>query len=326
MKTRRENKENEMNTDTGDTIREHLTVLLKRRSVTALCCGILTLLLAFYGIIAGVNKTITVFHVNGFMSFSYYTMVSNLFAALSAAFVFPYTVEGIRKKRFILPKWVSVIHYMATVTITITMVFVLAFMSWSSPEDAFGGSNIVTHVFCPIFILISFFQIESGKMFSWKDRLLGIIPFFLYLAVYFIEVVIIGAENGGWQDLYQIRDYLSPFLAIPALLLLAFGVSTAIAFAANQYTKNGVKKTYLLWREDLDPVEVRIEAYGLGRMISLHSEKESIQIPYDILEYLAERYHLKTEDLMKPFVKGLLIGLDELNKGNELNDRQTTKS
>lgn len=67
------------------------------------------------------------------------------------------------------------------------------------------------------------------------------------------------------------------------------------------------------WRQDLDPIEVRIEAYGLGRMISRHSDEQSIQIPYDILKFLAERYHLKIEDLMKPFVKGLLMGLDEKN-------------
>lgn len=316
-----------MNTNARNSIREHLTVLLKRRSVTALCCGILTLLLAFYGIISGVNRTVAVFHENGFRSFFYYTMLSNLFAALSAAFVFPYTVEGIRKKRFILPGWVSVVHFTATVTITITMAFVLAFVSRASPDDAFGGANLVTHVFCPVLILISFFQIESGHLFTWKDRLIGIIPFCLYMTVYYIEVVAIGAENGGWQDLYQIREHLSSFLAIPLLLLLAFGVSTAIALLSNCLTKKRSIKLYRLWREDLDPVEVRIEAYGLGRTASRYSERESIQIPYDILKYLAERYHLKTEDLMKPFVKGVMIGLDEMNsKESGPEDSQTNKS
>ena len=300
-----------MNQKANGSIREHLTVLLRRRSVIALCCGVLTLLLAFYGIIAGVNKMIAVYHENGFMSFIYYTMLSNLFAALSAAFVLPYSVEGIRRKRFVLPEWVSVMHYMATVSITITMVFVFAFISWAAPDLAFGGHNLVAHVFCPLLILISFFQIESGYLFTWKDRLLGIIPFCLYQVVYFVEVVVIGEENGGWKDIYRIRQYLSPYLAIPLLLLLAFGVSTAIALVSNRLTNKRKEEIYRLWRDDLDPIEIRIEAYGLGRMTSQHSDRENIQIPYDILQYLAERYHLKTEDLMKPFVKGLLIGLDE---------------
>jgi hypothetical protein len=68
---------------------------------------------------------------------------------------------------------------------------------------------------------------------------------------------------------------------------------------------------YMLWHEDLDPIEVRIEAYGFGRMVGRYSEKNNIQIPYDILMNLAQMYHLETEDLIKPFFKGLLIELKE---------------
>ena len=67
----------------------------------------------------------------------------------------------------------------------------------------------------------------------------------------------------------------------------------------------------MLWRDDLDPVEVRIEAYSFGESASQYGETSRLEIPFDILKYLAEKYHLKTEDLMKPFVKGLLIGLNE---------------
>ena len=120
-------KRSKMKTENKTNIREYLTVLLRRRSVIALCCGTITLMLSFYGIIAGVNRTIDVFHENGFTSFVYYTMISNTLAALSVAFVFPYAVEGVRKKRFVLPKWVAVMHYAATTSIAITMLFVLAF-------------------------------------------------------------------------------------------------------------------------------------------------------------------------------------------------------
>ena len=288
-------------------IREYLTVLLRRRSVIALCCVILTLILAFYGIIAGVNRTNTVLHENGFMSFIYYTMISNAFAALSAAFVFPFAVEGIRKKRFIMPKWTALLHYMATTSIAVTMVFVLTFISWASPDDAFGGANLVPHVICPPLILLSFFQMESGHLFTWKDRLLGIVPCFLYLTVYYVEVVLIGEANGGWPDIYHVREYLSPALAIPAFLLLAFGVSTAVALLSDFLTKKRSKKMFLLWKKDLDPMEVKIEAYGMGRMAALYSEENNIQIPYDILTDLAKMYHIDTEDLMRSFVKGLMI-------------------
>ena len=70
-----------------------------------------------------------------------------------------------------------------------------------------------------------------------------------------------------------------------------------------------------------DPLQFKRPFYGE------YFKKESIQIPYDILEYLAERYHLKTEDVMKPFVKGVMIGLDEMNsKESGPEDSHTIKS
>ncbi len=71
------------------------------------------------------------------------------------------------------------------------------------------------------------------------------------------------------------------------------------------------------WHDNLDPVEVRIEAYGLGRMAGQYGEKDIVQIPYDILEYLSEKYHLETADLIKPFVKGYLVGFSEKNRKAE---------
>ena len=303
-------------------IREHLTVLLRRRSVIALCCVILTMTLAFYGVIEGVNRMNNVMHENGFMSFTYFTMVSNVFAALSAAFVFPFAVEGIRKKRFILPKWAALIHFTATVSIAVTMVFVFAFVSRTSPYDAFGGSNFVTHVICPLLIIVSFFQIESGHLFTWKDRLFGIILCVSYMLVYYVEVSLIGEANGGWPDIYRVLEYISPAVAIPSFILLSFGVSVAVSFLSNRLTKKRNKKTFMLWKDDLDPVEVKIEAFGMGRMAAQYGEDSNLQIPYDILTSLAKRYDADPGDLMRAFVKGLITERRDIeNKKMTLTNR-----
>ena len=182
--------------------RETLTNLFMRRSAAALCCGIGTLALSFYGIIAGVIRTIEVIGPNGFFSFAFYTMAVNTFAAVSVAFMIPYAVEGIRKRRFVLPEWVAVLHYLSTCSIAIMMVFVLGFMSWASPDDAFGGSNLITHVVCPALILLSFFQVEKGIALSVKYSFIGCVPFCLYMVVYYVEVFLIGEANGGWPDFY----------------------------------------------------------------------------------------------------------------------------
>ena len=300
-----------MKQDKKTPVREFLTVFFRRRSIIALCCGCLTLALAFYGIIAGVIRTVELLGVNGFESFIYFTMLANVLAALSVAFVIPYAVDGIRKRRFTLPKWVAVFHYVATIGIAIVMVFVLAVISWASPGDAFGGSNIVTHLLCPLLILVCFFQMENGHLLTVKDRLLGIVPFCVYLAVYFVEVVAIGEENGGWPDIYKVTEHLPGAIAIPLAALIAFGVSTAVALVSNVLTKKRTKKMYSFWLEDMDPVEVRVEAFSIGRMAAQSGEPNDLHVPYDILEHLSQRYGMTTGELIKPFVKGMLTELED---------------
>lgn len=297
--------------DTIRKCRDHMTNLMKRRSVIALCAGLLTVILSFYGIIAGVNKTNTVLKKNGFLSFTYFTMISNTLAMLSAAFTIPFAVEGIRKKRFTLPRWIALMHYSAAICVTIMFFCVICFISWVSPDDAFGGSNIVTHIFCPVLILISFFQTEHEYIYTIKNQSLGMIPLCLYIIAYFIEVILIGEANGGWPDIYHIKEFLPVWLAILALFLFGLGISFMIRMISNRLTNIRRTKMFAIWKEDADPLEVRIEAYSLGVMVGSKGEKNNIQIPYDILEYLAEKHRLNVDDLTKPFMKGIIIGLDE---------------
>ena len=297
--------------------RDYVTNLLKRRSVIALCSGIITLVFAFYGIVAGIIRTVEVLEINGFYSFIFYTMISNTFAAFSVTLIIPFAVEGIKRKSFILPKWIAVLHYISATTIAITMFLVLAIMSWIAPDNAFGGSNFITHVICPILILISFFQIENGYIYSLKNVFLACIPFYIYVFIYSIEVFLIGEANGGWIDIYKVKEHMSPILAIPILLLLGSCVSWLVAIISNFLTKKRVKKRYLYLEKNLEPVEAKIEAYGLGNMMSQIKDENSILIPLDILNYIAKKSHVNTEDLIKSYITGLING----QKASKINNK-----
>ncbi len=288
--------------------REYMSGLYKRNSVVALINGVLELIFVFFGIVLGLNKTVTELGENIFASFTYFTNISNTLAAISVAFVIPYAVEGIRKKRFTLPHWVSVLLFASANSVFIVMTVALLFMSWLSPDDAFGGGGVFTHVFCPIFIISSFLLIENGCKYTFRECILACVPFFSYLSVYLVMVVFIGYDNGGWRDLYHVMDYLPPFVAVPILLIYSCGTSFLIAKVSNFLKKKRKDKLFLYWDKDIQPVEVYIEAYGLGIMMAEKRDKESIEVPYDILEELAKRYDLDPLDLLKGFVKGLEVG------------------
>ena len=296
----------------------YLTVFFKRRSIVALICGILTLIFAFNGIISGVIRTVEVMQTNGFKSFIFFTMISNTLALLSVAFIIPYAVEGIQKKRFVIPKWVAIMHYLSAVSISITMTFVLAFISWASPYDAFGGINFIMHVVCPILILISFYQIENRYIFTLKDCFIGSIPFCIYAIVYIIEVVVIGEANGGWPDIYQVQNYLSVTFAIPMLIVFGFIISCIVALLSNHFTKIRDKKMFRYWKMDVTPKEAKNEAYRLGTMMSNIKDKSIDIIPLDILEYISIKSKVNINDLLTFYIKGLINSQKEsINKLEE---------
>ena len=87
--------------------KKYLITLQQRRSVIAMIAGVFILSLTFMAIIQGVQS-----RAAGRESlFHYFTVLSNIFSAVGAAFMIPYAVEGIRRKRFVLPRWVVLFQY-----------------------------------------------------------------------------------------------------------------------------------------------------------------------------------------------------------------------
>ncbi len=107
---------------------------------------------------------------------------------------------------------------------------------------------------------------------------------YIYEFVYYIEVVLIGEANGGWKDIYRVQEHLPPIVAMISLALLALGTSYLIAVISNYLTKKRESKMFNYWsKKDIDPVEAKIEAYGLGNAMGSIKDDNNIMIPIDIL-------------------------------------------
>lgn len=59
-----------------------------------------------------------------------------------------------------------------------------------------------------------------------------------------------------------------------------------------------------LWPKDVDPVEISIEIFGLGRGLEKHTETRLIELSLDLIQMIAERYGMSTENLTKPAIIG----------------------
>ncbi len=290
--------------------KQYLIGIQKWRSFVALAACIVTLL---FSIIAIVGSVLYYERHSWAISdlFRYFTTLANILTALAAGFIIPFAVEGIRKKRFVLPRWLSLFFYSGTVCTTIIIVFVFALIMPYDPEFALGGNNFYLHIVCPVTVLISFMLVESHHTTTWKDTLLCLLPFIIYSFVYIIMVVVVGEDHGGWEDLYMLKTFVPAYVSFPIAWGLAYGIAFVIKKISERLSRLRRIGMFASWEEDASPVEVNIEVYGLGRYYGLHGDENELVVPYDILEALAEKYSMEPDRLVKVYMKGLMDGIKE---------------
>ena len=193
--------------------RRYMIDLHKWRSAVALVACVVTMVLSISAITSNLIK-----YVDSGLGIrdllQYFTIQSNLMTALASSFIIPYAINGIRRKRFVYPKWLSMLHYSGTLCTTLTMVFALLFILPHDRDLAIGAHNFFLHVICPIGILISFCMVESSYKYSRKDNLICLLPVLVYSLVYLTMVVIIGEERGGWKDLYLLDEFIPWYFSI----------------------------------------------------------------------------------------------------------------
>lgn len=243
--------------------------------------------------------------------FQFFTSLANMVTAAASAFIIPFAVLGIQRKRFVYPKWLALMHFAGTVCTTLTFFFSFLCILPVDRTAAVGGANLFLHVICPVMVLTSFLMVESDHLFSRRELFFCLIPFAVYSVLYLVMVVAFGPDRGGWDDLYRLNTSVPIYISFPAMWLVAFLIAFSIRKAFNALSVARQKKLLSCWGKDPDPIEINIEVFGLGRLFGVHSEMNDLTIPYDLLRSLAKAHGLDADVLVKVFLKGLLDAAKE---------------
>lgn len=294
-------------TTNGNIGRKYAVSLYKWRSATALIASVIVCGCTLYAI----SEVLISKAVEGYddvfeETFKFFTINSNIFSALAASFIIPYAAEGIRKRIFRLPKWVSLIQLSAVLCTTITMFFSLFFiLPGKGVQAAFGGDYFYLHGLCPLLALILLFLVEADNRFSLEDTFICLLPFALYALVYTTRVVLIGEQAGGWSDFYGLNTYLPASVTAPMMFVLGFTVASLTRLFYNKLNDYRHEITLRNLPKNASPVEIKIEAFGLGRLYGSHVDKNSIPFPIDLLLMFSEKYNIELDDLVKAYSKGV---------------------
>ena len=299
---------------------QYLIDLEQTRSRVALIAGILVFIFTISAIIIKVD---TYSRANEH-PLHYFTVLSNFLSAIGAAFMIPYAAEGIRKKRFVLPRWVVLFQYAGATCVAITMVTTLLFIWPTQGSMAVTGTNFWLHIVTPFLTVVLFQCVETGITFNRLDNMHALVPFWTYMIVYFIMVVCIGKDHGGWSDFYKATAYTPAWLSMLAMLILGYAVSRVLRYIQNKHAERSWEKISALWTDDLDEIELLIESFGLGRSIGRKCSSSELTIPLDIFILMSKRYNIPLEKLTNAYVRGALDSYQEKqNRMQKKAEKQT---
>ena len=289
------------------TKKKYLIALEETRSIVALVAGILIFSCALASIFIMAENSDGTYEY----PLHYFTVWSNILSAVSAAFMIPYAVEGVKKKRFILPRWIVLLQYGGANCLTITLISSLTIILPTQGADAVSGNNFWLHIIIPALTIVLFHCVETGTRFKRHELLLTLIPYWLYMAVYFFMVIIIGEKNGGWSDFYMTQAFWSAWITAILMITIGFVVSTVLFIIHNKRAKQFWEYIGKMWSDNLEPTQLLIETFGLGRYMGAKCADGELTLPLDILKVISKQYDIPLDKLTKAYIKAALDAFEE---------------
>ncbi|MBQ3866196.1 MAG: hypothetical protein II776_04785 [Clostridia bacterium] len=288
--------------------KKYLIALEETHSIVALAAGILIFACALSSIFVMMGN----YNATREHPLHYFTVWSNILSAVASAFMIPFAVEGVKKKRFILPRWIVLMQYAGANCLAITMVSSLAIILPAQGARAVSGTNFWLHIITPALTIVLFQSVETGIRFRRREALLTLIPYWVYMVVYLFAVNVLGENNGGWSDFYMTQRYWPIWISVLLMLAMGVGISFALFAVHNRQAKRNWK--YIEnWSKNLEPAELLIEAFGLGRYMGEKRTDGELAVPLDIFQVISGQYGVPVEKLTKAYMKGALDAIGERN-------------
>lgn len=287
----------------------------RRQCLCALICSIVVVVCVCIGVTINLTNLLNDDFENiGIKTFFMFTVNSNILVAFGMMMVIPYAIDGLRKNNYHLSNWVIVFLHAGTTTIALTFLVSLFFLAPTKGfEPIFTGSNFFLHGVCPIFTIVSFLFFISDHRIKLKESFWSIVPVILYGIVYFIMVLVIGEENGGWSDFYGFATKLPIWVSVTVLPLLSYGVAFLLMLKHNHLCKSRKKREAALYKANFEGADVRALIAEAGRTRAAAMTVRDIVVPARVIDIMVQGSDCTVDEGCRIYLSAYL---DELDKKN----------
>lgn len=165
------------------------------------------------------------FTADGVRSFRYFTVDSNLFCALASLVLIFADIRLLSKNGGWLPRWVVLLKFAGTVTVTLTLLTCVVYLSGFTGGflNMIRGKELFMHLLTPVLAILSLVLLEHSAALPLWTIFLSVPPVAAYGAVYFYKVLLVPKDRGGWTDFYKLAGngkWLNGVLVMFAAVLL----------------------------------------------------------------------------------------------------------
>jgi len=164
--------------------------------------------------------------------YHFFTVDSNILCAVTSLIVVIAEIVAFCQGTDVLPDWVMQLKFVGTSAVALTFLTVVVFLG---PTMGYGkmfeGTGFFLHGVNPVLAIFSLLFFEKGGVMTWWTVLYGMIPTFLYGTLYFVKVVVLPREKGGWGDFYSFNQGGKWPISMALMLIGDLIINVALKFA-----------------------------------------------------------------------------------------------
>lgn len=225
----------------------------------------------------------------GIRTFCMFTVNSNILCALSMALIIPYAIDGLRKHNFHAPNWVIVMELAGVTSVALTFLVSLFILApFKGFLLIFSGSRFFLHAVCPVLAVIAFCFFMTEQDLGLPSSLIAVIPVFIYAILYYVMVVMIGEENGGWNDFYGFATHVPVWIPMVAIMPLSFVIATVLRLVHNRSRNRRKKEEAEYYKKVFKDIDLKKLVGAIARFHKNNAAGKDIVIPGRVISIMQE--------------------------------------
>lgn len=225
----------------------------------------------------------------GLRTFAMFTVNSNILCGATMMLALPYAIDALRTHVFRLPLWVVIMVYTGVTAVALTFLVSLCILAPVKGFDLiFSGSRFFLHGVCPVLAIIAFCFFISERRIGFWETFIPLIPVFLYASLYFVMVVVIGEENGGWNDFYGFATRVPLWIPAVGIMPATFLIATVIRLLHNRTVDQRNKEEADFLRETFKDADIRAIVGAMARMHRGNATGKNIVIPGRVIGLMVD--------------------------------------